>query len=279
MFDLHCHTTASDGLLTPTELVARASSGGVEGIAVTDHDTTDGVAEAQEAGRTSGIRVISGIEISTRWNDRNVHVLGYFLTPDAPQLTRAVTALREDRASRAERIIAKLNELGYDVAMEEVLEEAGDAKMIVRPHIARVLVAKGYVSSVREAFTPELLADGGRAEVPKAAMPPSDAVELIRTSGGAAVIAHPAVGHHDSDQPRSVPHELIDELTAVGLAGLEVDHPDHPPLVRDELRALAQKLGLVPTGGSDFHGEVGHVLGSSATSPAALEALEARAAS
>jgi predicted metal-dependent phosphoesterase TrpH len=278
MFDLHCHTTASDGLLTPTELVARASSDRVEGIAVTDHDTMAGVAEAEAAGRSAGIRVVPGIEISTRWSDRNVHMLGYFLAPDAPPLIDAVEALRSDRASRAERIVGKLNELGYEISMDEVRAQAGDAKMIVRPHIARVLVAKGYVGSVREAFTQELIADGGRADVPKAAMPSAKAVELIRASGGAAVIAHAAVGHHDGDA-KAIPHELIDELVDAGLAGIEVDHPDHPPLVRDELRALASRLGLVATGGSDFHGEIGHALGSSATLPEALAALEARAGS
>lgn len=276
MIDLHCHTTASDGLLTPTELVERASSDGVQAIGVTDHDTTRGVAEARAAAERCLVRVIPGIEISTRWSTRNVHMLGYFLRPDAPGLLDAIGSLQADRLSRAERMVDRLNELGYDLSMDDVRAQAGDAKMIVRPHIARALVAKGYVGSVREAFTKDLIADGGLADIPKAAMPAARAVDLIRASGGAAVIAHAAVGHHDGDAS-VIPYELIDELAAAGLAGIEVQHPDHPPLVRAELHALAQRLGLVETGGSDFHGELGHVLATCATTPEALERLEAAA--
>lgn len=276
MIDLHCHTTASDGLLTPAELVERARARGVETIGVTDHDTTDGIAEAQDAGRGAGIRIVPGIELSTRWSGRNVHMLGFFIRPDEPMLLDQITALRADRLSRAERIVRRLNELGFDLSMDDVREHAGRAAMIVRPHIARALVAKGYVPSVREAFTQDFIADGGRADIPKAAMPSVEAVALIRASGGAAVIAHAAVGHHDGDT-RVVPYDLIEELVGAGLAGIEVDHPDHPPLVRDDLRALAERLDLVITGGSDFHGEPSHVLGSFATLPEALRALEAAA--
>jgi len=276
MIDLHCHTTASDGLLTPTELIAGAVERGVEAVGVTDHDTMAGIAEANAAAERAGVRVVPGIEMSTRWSGRNVHMLGYFLRPDAPPLIEAIEMLRTDRATRAERIVRKLNELGYAISMDDVREQAGAARLIVRPHIARALVAKGYIAAVRDAFTPELIADGGRADVSKAAMPPSRAVELIRACGGAAVIAHAAVGHHDGGA-RTMPYDLIDELVAAGLAGIEVAHPDHPPLVRDELFALTARLGLVPTGGSDFHGEPSHVLGSCATTPEALAALEAAA--
>jgi predicted metal-dependent phosphoesterase TrpH len=274
MIDLHCHTTASDGLLTPTELVARAASGGIRVIAVTDHDTTAGIAEAQAS--ADGVRVVPGIELSTRFEGRNVHMLGYFIAPDAPPLIEAIASLERDRRTRAERIVAKLNELGYELSMDEVRAEAGNAAAIVRPHIARVLVAKGYVPSVRQAFTPELIADGGAADVSKTAIDPVDAVGLIRASGGAAVVAHAAVGHHQGEAS-AIPYLLIDRLAGAGLAGLEVDHPDHPPLIREELAALARRLALIPTGGSDFHGENGHVLGTCVTEPDALEALEAAA--
>jgi predicted metal-dependent phosphoesterase TrpH len=275
MIDLHCHTTASDGLLTPSDLVARAKTSGVDVIAVTDHDTTDGVAPARNA--ANGVRVIAGIELSTRWNDRNVHMLGYFLDPDAPPLREAIATLRTDRETRAERIVARLVELGYAISMDDVREHAGGASLIVRPHIARALVAKGYVPSVRDAFTPDLIADGGRADVAKTAISPVRAIEVIRRSGGAAVIAHAAVGHHEGEAVR-IPYELLDELAAAGLAGIEVEHPDHPPLVRDELANVAARLGLIATGGSDFHGESGHVLAVCRTTPAALAELEASAA-
>src|SRR5581483_10938136 len=180
MFDLHCHTTASDGLLSPTELVERAAERGVEGIAVTDHDTTSGIAEAAAAGARLGVRIIAGIELSTRWNDRKVHMLGYFIEPDAPPLLETIAALRLDRETRAEGIVRKLNGFGYELTMDEVREHAGDAKMIVRPHIARALVAKGFVPSVRDAFTQDLIADGGRADVSKTAIAAVDAIALIR---------------------------------------------------------------------------------------------------
>jgi 3',5'-nucleoside bisphosphate phosphatase len=274
MFDLHCHTTASDGLLTPEELVALVRSSRVDGIAVTDHDTIAGVAPARAV--AGGVRVIAGIELSTRWNGRNIHVLGYFVDPDDDALRTEIERIAGDRLSRGTSIVAKLQELGYDVTMEDVRAHAVGARVIARPHIARALVAKGYISSVREAFTQELIADGGRADVPKVAFSPADAVRVVRRSGGCAVLAHPAVGHHDGPSS-GVPVELIDELKRVGLAGIEVDHPDHPPLVRDQLRLLADELDLVPTGGSDFHGESGHTLGAYATTPEIVERLELRA--
>jgi predicted metal-dependent phosphoesterase TrpH len=271
VFDLHCHTTASDGLLSPEELVERVRTSRVDGIAVTDHDTVEGIAPAQAV--AGDVRVIGGIELSTRWNDRNVHVLGYFIDPDDDALRAEIVRIK---GARGDRIVGRLQELGYDVTMDDVRAQAADAHVLARPHIARALVAKGYIASVRDAFTADLIADGGRADVAKVAMTPDDAVRVIRASGGAAVIAHPGVGHHDGPLG-VVPVEMIDELRAGGLAGIEVEHPDHPPLVRDELRRLADELDLVPTGGSDFHGEVGHVLGNCATTPENLERLEERA--
>ncbi|MEX2392992.1 MAG: PHP domain-containing protein [Actinomycetota bacterium] len=271
--DLHCHTTASDGLLSPAELVARARTDHVDVIAVTDHDTVAGVAEAVDA--ADGVRVVPGIELSARHDGRNVHVLGYFLDVDSDVLATTLAALKDDRLARARRIVERLNELGYDLTMDEVDEHArGD--VIARPHIARAMVVRGYVSSVRDAFTQDLIADGGRADVPKRALTPGEAVSLIRAASGAPVIAHPGVGHHDGPV-QAIGVELLRELRDAGLVGLEVDHPDHPPLVRDRLRALAADLDLVPTGGSDFHGDPGHALGRWTTWPDALATLETRA--
>lgn len=274
VIDLHCHTTASDGTLSPQDLVARAVRDGVDVIAVTDHDTTDGIADAVAAGGELGVRVVAGIELSARNTERNVHVLGYFLDPTSLELRAALVELRKSREERARRIVERLQSLGYPLTLADVEAQAGAGRVLARPHVARALVARGHVSSVKEAFGPELLADGGRADVPKVTLTPAEAVRLIRTAGGAPVIAHAAVGHHDG-RARGVPVELIDELCAAGLAGIEVDHPDHPPLICDELRAIADERGLVVTGGSDFHGDEGHVLGGYRTSPDMLDRLEA----
>jgi hypothetical protein len=273
--DLHCHTTASDGTLSPRELVERAKTDGVDVIAVTDHDTIGGVDEAFGAALELGVRVVPGIELSARHAGRNVHMLGYFVDIDSPALTHTLASLRGDRLTRARGIVGKLCDLGYEVSMEDVKRHArGD--IVARPHIARALVERGHIASVREAFTPELIADGGKADVPKHALTPEEAVRLVTSAGGAPVIAHPGVGHHEGPV-QAVPVELLHELTVVGLVGLEVHHPDHPPLVTDRLRALADDLHLVPTGGSDFHGDPGHTLGGWTTSEESLEALAAAA--
>lgn len=276
VIDLHCHTTASDGTLSPQDLVARALRDTVDVIAVTDHDTTDGIAEAVGAGEELGVRVVGGIELSARTPERNVHVLGYFIDPTSLELRAALAELRSSREERARRIVERLNELGYPITFADVEAQAGTGRVLARPHIARALVQRGLVGSVKQAFGSELLADGGRADVPKRTLTPPEAVRLIRTAHGAPVIAHAAVGHHDGNV-RDVPVELIDELCSAGLAGLEVDHPDHPPLIADRLRAIADDRSLIVTGGSDFHGDEGHVLGRYRTMPEMFERLEAEA--
>jgi hypothetical protein len=273
VIDLHCHTTASDGNLSPRELVERAVRDGADVIAVTDHDTVDGIEAASAAGAELGVRVVPGIELSSRHEGRNVHMLGYFIEPGAGVLRSELGAIVDDRVVRAEKIVDRLNGLGYELSMDEVRAQA-HGRVVARPHIARALVARGYVDSVKQAFGPELLADGGRADVPKNTLTAFQAIGVIRAAGGAAVIAHPGVGHH-AGESSSVRVELIEALLATGLKGIEVDHPDHPPLLRDTLYALAERYGLVATGGSDFHGDIGHVIGSYRTSPRALDALEA----
>ena len=273
--DLHCHTTASDGVLSPRGLVERARTDGVGVIAVTDHDTVGGVDEALRAADGSAVRVVPGIELSARHEGRNVHMLGYFVEVGSQRLCDVLRALQADRTSRARAIVARLVELGFDLTMDEVQAHAG-GDVIARPHIARAMVGRGYIERVRDAFTPELIADGGRADVPKHTLTPLEAVSLLREARGAAVIAHPGVGHHEGPV-QAVPVELLVSLRDAGLVGLEADHPDHPPLVRDRLHALANELGLIATGGSDFHGDAGHVIGICTTAPESLEALEVRA--
>lgn len=274
LIDLHCHTTASDGTLTPTGLVELAAGAGVDVIAVTDHDTVSGVAEAAGAGR-AGVRVVAGIELSARTAGRSVHVLGYFIDPSDGLLQRAIDRMRSEREVRMRRMVERLRELGYEITLDEVIAQARGA-IVARPHLARALVARGYVRSIRDAFTPELIGDGGRAEVARSWPSPLEALDLIGAAGGVAVLAHPGLLHHlGTHDP--VPEAMIAELTRSGLAGLEVDHPDHDPAMRDHLRSLAHRLDLVCTGGSDFHGETERLPGACLTSTEAFAALEARA--
>ncbi len=273
--DLHAHTTASDGVHAPADLVAIAAEHGLEAIAVTDHDTVAGVAEAAAAGERLGVRVVPGIEVSSRGDTRNVHMLGLFVDPGDPVLRSAIDRKRTERLDRAHRIVQRLNDLGYEITFEEVREQAsGD--VVARPHIARALVRRGYVRDVPSAFTPELIGDGGRALVRRQLPTPEDAVALIRSAGGAAVWAHPAASHHRGER-RPIDEELVARLCDAGLAGLEVDHPDHTPLAREAARGVAERFSLVATGGSDFHGHEWTRPGVCTTTPEAFEELQRRA--
>lgn len=273
--DLHCHTTASDGTLSPTELVSLARSRGVDVIGVTDHDTVEGVTEATGAAQGAGVRVVAGIELSTRTGDRGVHVLGYFLDPASPALSELTERMRTERLDRMERMVARLGELGYPITTDEVLAQAKGA-IVARPHVARALVARGYVGSVREAFSPELIADGGLADVPRRQPSPEDAIDVIRRAKGVPVLAHPGLRHHlGTHDPLA--ETLIARLAERGLVGLEVEHPDHNQSAKDRLRSIARRLGLVETGGSDFHGQSERPLGASLADPDAFAELERRA--
>ncbi|MEX0874249.1 MAG: PHP domain-containing protein [Actinomycetota bacterium] len=271
VIDLHCHTTASDGTLDPSELIPRARADGADVIAVTDHDTVDGIEASIRSGNEMGVRVIPGIELSC-YEHRSVHMLGYFIDPTSAPLLTELGKLKAERVTRAQRIVERLRDLGYELTFDEVRAQSA-GEIFARPHIARAMVARGYIDSVRDAFTSELIGDGGLADVTKRSPTPVEGIELIRAAGGVPVIAHSAVGHHEGPE-RSVPIALIEELKEAGLVGIEADHPDHPRAIRDELTALAAKLDLVPTGGSDFHGESGHRIGNCTTSADALEALE-----
>lgn len=273
--DLHCHTTASDGVHVPTEVVELAMQRGLQAVGITDHDTVDGIDEAVFAGSRLGVRVVPGIELSSRTKGRSVHILGYFIDSRSEALARTLDDMRGERRDRAVRMIERLCELGYEISLEDVESQARGA-IIARPHVARALVARGHVASVREAFTRDLIGDGGRAEVPRNQISARDAVGLVRDAGGAAVIGHPGLRHHlGTHDP--VPTELIEDLVAHGLSGLEVDHPDHDPDVRERLRDLAARLEVITTGGTDFHGESGRRLGTCTTTDASLDRLEAAA--
>ena len=270
MIDLHSHTTASDGQYPPEELLALAAAAGVTVLAVTDHDTVSGLARAEAAATLRGITLVNGIELSAFVDGRReVHVLGHFLDRDNPELGAFSHKLRGERERRMEAMVIRMQELGLPVTMDEVREIAQDAHL-GRPHLARVLVEKRYCSSTKDAFD-RFLGDGKPAAVDRFKLSAADAISLIHRAGGTATLAHPGTNRIER-------HDL-EGLKALGLDGVEVYHSDHNPSVREKYLKAASVLDLVPTGGSDFHGEKvapGRKLGSSSMPEANFEALCAR---
>ena len=270
--DLHTHSTASDGTDTPAELVRHAAEAGLDVVALTDHDTTRGYAEAIAA-LPEGLTLVTGAELSCRVDGISMHLLAYLFDPEEPALLAERELVRDDRVPRAKGMIAKLNELGVPVTWEQVARIAGNGS-VGRPHVASALVELGVVDSVSDAFTPEWLADGGRAYVPKHETDPFEAVRLVKNAGGVAVFAHPAA----VKRGRTVPDSAIAELARAGLDGIEVDHMDHDPGTRARLRGLAGELGLLVTGSSDYHGSRKTcVLGEFSTDPEVYGEITRRA--
>ncbi|MFI6495775.1 PHP domain-containing protein [Nonomuraea typhae] len=269
--DLHSHSAASDGSEPPGEVVRRARAAGVGVLALTDHDTTGGLAPARDAAREAGVTLVPGMEMSCRRDGLSVHMLAYWFAPDDPELARERGRVLEGRDGRAAAVVAKLAGLGVPITLDMVARAAGDG-VVGRPHIARVLADLGVVPTPADAFTAEWIGTGGRAHVPRYATDPARAVRLVRAAGGVTVLAHPKAARRGY----TLPDAWIAELAAAGLAGVEADHPDHDPAARAGLRGLAGDLGLVVTGSSDDHGELtGHRLGCETTSPEAYEALMA----
>jgi len=240
--DLHSHSTASDGKLTPAEVVVLAASRGIRLLALTDHDTTHGYNEARAQAYDSNIRVIAGVEINTDSALGEVHLLGYFPDPEKPALQAVLSKIRTERLNRAEKIVAKLNTLGVPIAMGQVLAQASH-QGIGRPHVARALVAGGWVASVPGAFE-SYLGSGKPAYVPRYAFAPEEAIRLIRSAGGVAALAHPV---------RSGSEGHIPALVEMGLNAVEAYYYDHTADDVARLREAAQRYGLLCTGGSDFH--------------------------
>jgi len=270
--DLHTHSTASDGTDTPAELVRKAAAAGLDVVALTDHDTTRGHADALAA-LPQGLTLVTGAELSCRLDGVSMHLLAYLFDPEEPALLAERELVRDDRVPRAKGMIAKLNELGVPVTWEQVARIAGNGS-VGRPHVASALVELGVVDSVSDAFTPEWLADGGRAYVPKHETDPFEAVRLVKNAGGVAVFAHPAA----VKRGRTVPDSAIAELARAGLDGIEVDHMDHDPGTRARLRGLAGELGLLVTGSSDYHGSRKTcVLGEFSTDPEVYGEITRRA--
>ena len=253
--DLHCHSTASDGTLSPAEVVRLAQDRGLVGLALTDHDTIGGVAEAAAEASRLGIDFLPGIEISAEYpHPGTMHILGYGVDPDSPSLRDLTRKLLEGRDNRNPRIVHKLQELGVSITMQEVEAQAGKDKdpgsVVGRPHIAAILHRKGYVTSIKQAFD-KYLAPGGLAYFDKERLTPRRAVEMIHESGGLPVLAHPVQLRTQNDAELE---RVVKDLADLGLSGLETIHSDHTPELTEKYTRLADRFGLLKTGGSDFHG-------------------------
>lgn len=248
--DLHSHTQASDGMNTPSENVQMAFERGLAALAITDHDTVAGVAEALQAGKRLNMTVVPGVEISTMTDGTDIHVLGYYVDDQDSVFLERLAELRRTREQRNTKILEKLHELGIEVTMEEVIEELGRPlspdESIGRPHIADVLVLKGHARDLRDAFD-RYLAQGAAAYVPQPRIHPTEACKWIRDAGGVAVLAHP--GLYDNDK-------LVRTIIEEGeFQGIEVFHSDHGAAEEERYAAMAEEYGLIVTAGSDYHGE------------------------
>jgi predicted metal-dependent phosphoesterase TrpH len=240
--DLHMHSTASDGSRSPTDVVRAAKRASLAAIALTDHDTVSGLAEARAVGAELGVRIVNGVELSAVEGETETHLLGLHLR-DTAVLERGLGELREMRGRRAARIVELLQSQGVQVTFDDVMLQAGSGA-IGRPHVARALVADGWATDVRDAFD-RYLGAGRPAYVAKDQLGMREAIAMVHAAGGLAVLAHPGAGGT---------RERIDALVALGLDGVEVKHPSHSPQDVARLRAFVDQLGLIPSGGSDWHG-------------------------
>jgi hypothetical protein len=250
MIDLHCHSTFSDGSLTPEELVAEAERIGLTALALTDHDCLAGLERFLAAGAGKRIRLVPGIELSVDCAFGTMHMLGYWMRADDPELNAQLEWVRDGRAMRNREILRKLNELGMPVTWEEVKAAAGDG-VVGRPHFAQVMLAKGYAKDKAEVFD-KWLGDGKPAYADRPRLTAERAIELIRGAGGVAVLAHPFTLRIGKESMA----KLIAGLAAAGLGGMECYYSEHSADLTKEFLALAEANGLVATGGSDFHGEM-----------------------
>lgn len=248
--DLHCHSTASDGTFPPREVVQLAKQSNLSGLALTDHDTVAGCAEAADEAKQLGIDFLCGIEISAEYPyPGTMHILGYGVDPDSRALKNLTETLIAGRDNRNPRIVAKLNELGVAVTMKEWEDDAKGGVM-GRPHLAAILQRKGYVSSIKQAFD-KYLGQGAPAYFDKERLTPKAAIERIAASGGLAVLAHPVQLRTENDAQFE---RVLKDLADLGLAGIETIHSDHDPALIDKFTRLADRFALLKTGGSDFHG-------------------------
>jgi predicted metal-dependent phosphoesterase TrpH len=243
--DFHMHSTASDGVLTPTELIDLAANQGVQLLVLSDHDSLEGIEEAQVAvARHEGMKLIPGVELSTDLPGTEVHVLGYFIDPHDARLQERLAQFRADRLDRGRRMVDRLNELGLAITWDRVREIAGDAS-VGRPHVAQAMLEKGYVQTIEEAFV-KWIGRNGPAYADRVKLTPAEAVRFIVEAGGLAVFAHP---HYTND-----PESILADMLAAGLGGIEVYYRDLEEPQVAELAGMAERHGLIATGGSDYHG-------------------------
>lgn len=247
--DLHLHTTYSDGTLSPGYVLGRAKSAGVSALAVTDHDTVQGLPEAFAAGHELGIEVIPGIELSSQVNDQELHILGYFIKWRDKDLQGRLQELQASRRERNRRMVAKLRELGIPLPDQDLFDLPG-TRVMGRPHLAQWLLTQGYVQSIKEAFN-HYLAPGGAAYVPRELPEPAVVIAWIRAAGGVPVLAHPRWG---TGRTESL-FQQCERLKEAGLLGIEIYYSTHHPQHVSRLLTIARRLNLLATGGSDFHGD------------------------
>jgi predicted metal-dependent phosphoesterase TrpH len=274
--DLHTHSSVSDGTDTPAELVHKARAVGLDVVGLTDHDTFDGLDEATAESEWLGIQVVRGMELSCSRQGSSVHVLAYGADPSSPGLAEEMALVRDGRLGRLAGVLAKLNALGVPVSEAEVMAQVGDSPSVGRPHIADALIKAGHVQDRQEAFD-RFLADGGPAHVPRYTIELERGIDLIHQAGGLAVIAHPWGRGREHLLPPSVLQTLAHDHQ---LDGIEVDHQDHDAETRRQLRTLADSLGLLPTGSSDYHGtgKLDHDLGCNTTDLEVFNEMQRRLA-
>lgn len=245
--DLHVHTTHSDGMMAPEEVVEYAERKGLQAIAITDHDRVSAIDIAQKYAEKKQLEIIPGVEISTLWQKQEIHILGYWIDVDDPELLQLLENQRNVRHLRNQMMIQKLQELGISITLEEVMacKKDDDHRTVGRPHIAEVLIEKGVVRSMKEAFD-RYLGKEGLAYLTPERISPMEAIRVIRKNGGVAVMAHPGLYQMD---------HIIPSLVKEGLIGIEISHPDHTKEDERRYREIAVEHHLVMTAGSDFHGE------------------------
>jgi len=260
--DLHLHTNLSDGVLSPTELLREVRARNLAAFAVTDHDTIDGYLELKSLIADGVPELVSGLELSVAVDSKDLHMLAYLFDPGNDKLSETLRAFRQERNHRGRRMVEKLNRMGMALSMEAVLEAAGDSA-IGRPHIAEAMRNEGLVGNIEDAFR-KYIGDHSPAYIPKNMIQPREAIELIHRAGGLAVLAHPYI--NDA-------HKQLEALAQLGLDGLEVYHYSHSKQHVAELKRLAQKHGLLLSGGSDFHGRQDHE-GEIGAGPVPVEYLD-----
>jgi predicted metal-dependent phosphoesterase TrpH len=274
--DLHTHSSVSDGTDTPSELVGKARAVGLDVVGVTDHDTFDGLDEAVAEGDRLGVHVVRGMELSCSRSGSSVHVLAYGADPGSPGLAAEMARVRDGRLGRLAGVLAKLAELGVPVSEAEVMAQVGESPSVGRPHIADALIKAGHVRDRQEAFD-RFLADGGPAHVHRYTIEVDRGIDLVHDAGGLAVIAHPWGRGREHVLPPSVLEAMVGDHS---LDGIEVDHQDHDDDTRRQLRTLADRLGLLATGSSDYHGtgKLDHDLGCNTTDPTVFNEMQRRLA-